>query len=132
MNPTIHGKRSRRDLQQSKIANLTVIRIVAWCLAATIIVLSVVPPRLRPETVVPHGLEHFIIYLVDGAAFGLGYYRKRGLLAIQLVVFAGFVEVLQLFVPGRHARLGDFIVDALAACLGLLAASVISNLRARL
>ena len=29
------------------------------------------------------------------------------------------LEVLQLLVPGRHARLSDFVVDALAACAGL-------------
>jgi VanZ family protein len=36
-------------------------------------------------------------------------------------MFAGFVEIAQLFVPGRHARLSDFIVDALAMCVGALA-----------
>jgi VanZ family protein len=30
-------------------------------------------------------------------------------------LFAGFVEIAQLFVAGRHARWSDFTVDALAA-----------------
>jgi len=31
----------------------------------------------------------------------------------------GVLELLQLWMPGRHARLADFVVDALAACVGL-------------
>jgi VanZ family protein len=30
------------------------------------------------------------------------------------------IEILQLWAPGRHARLEDFVVDALAACAGFL------------
>jgi hypothetical protein len=44
--------------------------------------------------------------------------------AIGLVIFAGAIELAQLFAPGRHARLSDFIVDASAACIGLAAALV--------
>lgn len=106
-------------------------RIVAWSLAATIVALSVVPPDLRPETVAPHMFEHFLIYLVTGIAFGVGYDRSHILLAIVSVIFCGCVEILQLFVPGRHARLSDFFVDALAMCLGLMTISAISHIWAR-
>ena len=33
-------------------------------------------------------------------------------------LFAGVIEVLQLGVPGRHARLSDFLVDTGAVLLG--------------
>jgi VanZ family protein len=98
-----------------------VARISAWVLAAIIVVLSLVPPGLRPETGAPHDLEHFAIFVATGLVFGLGYARRYGIVAIFLVVFAGTIEIAQLFVPGRHARLSDFVVDALAACIGLLA-----------
>ena len=62
-------------------------RIVAWSLATAIAALSVIPPYLRPETSVPHDLEHFLIYAATGLAFGLGYDRKRGLIAILLLIF---------------------------------------------
>ena len=114
----------------ARLRILQTIRIFAWCLAFIIVVLSVVPPGLRPETSAPHVLEHFLIYLVTGFAFGLGYDRRRSLLAILLVVFAGSVEISQLFVPGRHARLSDFIVDALALCIGLIGVSPLSHIRA--
>jgi VanZ family protein len=111
-------------MEISKIA-----RIAAWCIAAAIAVLSVVPPALRPETGTPNNIEHFLIYFAAGFAFGLGYKLARTLLAILSVMFCGCIEVLQLFVPGRHARLSDFIVDSLAMCLGLMTTSLMRVIR---
>ena len=56
---------------------------------------------------------------------GLGH-PPRYSTAIGLVLFAGAIELAQLFVPGRHARLSDFVVDALAACIGLAASQVVA------
>jgi hypothetical protein len=101
-------------------------RIAAWSLAAVIVILSLVPPTLRPETGAPHSLEHFTIFAATGFAFGLGYKRRHDLLAILLVMFSGAIEIAQLFAPGRHARLCDFIIDAVAACIGLVMAWLLS------
>src|SRR6516165_12762420 len=101
-------------------------RIAAWLLTAAIVVLSLVPPTLRPETSAPHSVEHFTIYAATGFVFGLGYKHRHDLLAILLVIFTGSIEIAQLFVPGRHARLSDFIIDAIAACMGLAIASLSS------
>jgi VanZ family protein len=101
---------------------LTVCRIAAWLLGATIVVLSLVPPAFRPETDLPHHLEHTVIFAATGLAFGLGYGLRNGLVMIALLVFTGTIELAQLMVPGRHARLSDFTVDAAAVCFGLLAA----------
>ena len=107
-------------------------QIVAWTLSAAIIVLSVVPPGLRPQTVVPHHLEHLVIFAAAGFAFGLGFDQKRSLLAIYLVVFAGFAEFLQVFVPGRHARLSDFIVDAASIFGGLMTEYAAAHIYSRM
>jgi VanZ family protein len=93
-------------------------RIVAWILAIVISALSVVPPWLRPETDVPHRLEHFAAFFVVGVAFDLGYGRRPILISIALSVFVALIEIAQIFVPGRHARLSDFIVDAIAVVSG--------------
>jgi len=42
------------------------------------------------------------------------------------VFFSGAVEIAQLFVPGRHARLSDFIVDGLAITVGVMAVSLVA------
>lgn len=100
-------------------------RFVAWTLACAIILLSVVPPDLRPATPLPHDVEHFGIFWVTGFAFAFGYPHRKVLLSTLLVSFAAVIEVAQLFVPGRHARLSDFIVDALAVAIGLVAVLLI-------
>jgi hypothetical protein len=100
---------------------------VALGLATAIIVLSVVPPTLRPETGLPHGLEHFTIFWATGLAFALGCQLKPGLLATLLVFFSGAVEIAQLFVPGRHARMTDFIVDGLAITVGAMTVLLVTQ-----
>jgi VanZ family protein len=92
------------------------VRRSAWFLTLAIVILSLVPPELRPRLGGPHALEHFVIFSATGVTSGLGY-GPRYSTAIGLVLFAGAIELAQLFVPGRHARLSDFVVDALAACV---------------
>lgn len=100
-------------------------RAFAWTTIAAILILSLVPPGLRPITGAPHKVEHFAIFALCGFAVGLGY-RVAGVLeGLTLVLFAGGVELLQHMVPGRHARLSDFVVDAVASCVGVM----ISRLR---
>lgn len=92
---------------------------MSWLLLGLIIVLSSVPPGLRPVSGAPSLSEHAAIFLLTGIAFAVGYRVSTGLFLCLAVAFSAAIEVLQLFVPGRHARLSDFLVDALAACMGL-------------
>jgi VanZ family protein len=94
-------------------------KAVAWLIAATIVVLSLGPPTVRPATGAAHDLEHLLIFLATGMAFGLGYPRRVWLLTIALPTFAAAIEVAQNWVPGRHARMSDFLVDAAASCFGV-------------
>jgi VanZ family protein len=52
-------------------------------------------------------------------AFGFGYPHRYGLLTIALPAFTAAIEVAQTWVPDRHARMSDFLVDAAASCLGV-------------
>jgi hypothetical protein len=89
-------------------------QIAGWFVAFLIVILSLVPPSLRPVTDLPHNLEHALIFLVTGASFEIGYPRRFFVNAISLTAFAGAFELAQLWSSGRHARMSDFIVDALA------------------
>lgn len=109
---------SMPSLETANRGTVLFARVLAWSLAAAIVVLSVVPPTLRPETALPHCAEHFGIFCATGIAFGLAHNRRHLLLLVLLAMFAGGVEILQLMAPGRHARLSDFVVDAVAACVG--------------
>ena len=92
-----------------------IFQAAAWLLAATIVVLSLGPPSVRPATGAAHDLEHLLIFLATGIAFGLGYPSRVWLLTIALPIFAAAIEVAQNWVPGRHARMSDFLVDAAAS-----------------
>jgi VanZ family protein len=93
-------------------------KIAAWFLLVTIVVLSVVPPEDRPVTPAPHDFEHVAIFVATGLAFGLGYSR-HGVQILALMAFSAAVEIIQLGIPGRHARVSDFVVDALSVSIGV-------------
>ena len=94
-------------------------QVVAWLLILAIVMLSLGPPSTRPATGAGHNLEHLLIFVAMGAAFGLGYPRRFLLLPVALLAFTGAIEVAQMMVPGRHARLSDFLTDATATCVGI-------------
>jgi VanZ family protein len=83
-------------------------QLAAWLLALTIILLSL-----------GHSFEHLAIFLATGAAFGFGYSSRGMVLPFALIGFSAAIEIAQMMVPGRHARLGDFLADAAASCLGV-------------
>jgi VanZ family protein len=101
-------------------------KVGAWFLLLAIIVLSVVPPNYRPITPAPHVVEHWTIFFLTGLAFGLGYPRRHSAQSLALIAFSAGIELIQLAVPGRHARLGDFVVDALSVSIGVGAALLIN------
>ena len=105
-------------------------QVAAWLLALAIIVLSLGPPSIRPITGAGHSLEHLLIFLATGVAFALGYPRQFWLLAIALLAFAAAIEIAQIWVPGRHARLSDFLIDATVSCLGVGLSYLLVKLRA--
>jgi hypothetical protein len=81
-----------------------VLRIFAWLLAVAVTFVTVGPPntgRLIPIS-------------------------DRTLNMRSLSSWSGSREVLQLFAPGRHARIEDFAVDALAACAGFAPVALLS------
>jgi VanZ family protein len=104
------------------------VRLVAWLLLAAIAALSLCPPQLRPETMAPHDVEHVAIFAACGFAFGLAYYQQLPSVIFALASFSAGIELSQVFIPGRHARLTDFVVDTLAICISAIMAAV---LRAR-
>jgi VanZ family protein len=94
-------------------------RVIAWFLLLVIVVLSVVPPSLRPTTSAPHQIEHAAIFIAAGISFGMAYLGREWILSIGAIIFCTAIELVQVYVPGRHARISDFVVDVTAAVLGV-------------
>ena len=91
-------------------------RVLAWVLVFGIVALSIVPPDDRVVTDLPRLLEHLSIFLLAGLAFGLGYPDRYPLQTIAF--FAASLELVQVWVPGRHARLSDFAAGVVGLSLG--------------
>ena len=108
-----------------------ILRIIAWLLAAAVTFATLGPARLRPHSDLGQDGEHALAFGLVGLAFGVAYTRHRLLTAGIAVVLIGVLELLQLWMPGRHARLEDFIVDALAACVGIVLAAALDWLMRR-
>ena len=100
-----------------------ILRLFAWCLAAAVAFATLGPPGYRPSSNLGQDGEHALAFVLLGLAFGLAYSSRRWLTAILAIGLTGLIEILQFWAPGRHARLEDFIVDALAACVGLAVAA---------
>jgi VanZ family protein len=96
-----------------------IFQATSWFLIFTIVALSLCPPSIRPVTDLPHQVEHLLIFLATGTAAGLGYPRQLWFITLTLVTFTGLIEIAQMWIPERHARLSDFLVDTAAACLGI-------------
>ena len=94
-------------------------QIAGWTLLFVIVAFSLVPPALRPTTILPHSLEHATIYFLTGCAFGLGYSSNFLTWLLSLSTFTLAIEVAQRWIPGRHARGLDFIVDVFSITVGL-------------
>jgi VanZ family protein len=101
--------------------------VAAWAALLAIVVLTVVPPNLRPTTEAPHDVEHAAAFLIAGVLFGLAYPARERILTIGAVAFCAVIEILQLYVPGRHARWIDFVVDAVASVSGVLVGALASR-----
>lgn len=92
----------------------------AWIAIAAITLLSIVPPSFRPTTSVPRKLEHLLIFGIAGLALSLAYRATPIYQILGMTIFAGALEVAQYWIPGRHARMSDFVINAIGAIIGVI------------
>jgi VanZ family protein len=102
---------------------IVLLRLGAWLLAAAVSFATLGPPTYRPHSSFGQNGEHALAFLLVGLAFGLAYPRHRLRATGLAVVMTGLLEILQIWSPGRHARLEDFVVDAVAGCIGFAVAA---------
>ena len=104
------------------LAKLTMrsLRVLTLFCVVLLAVLSLLPAQDMVRTGFPGRVEHFVAYAGSAAIAIAGYGARRG--AAQIVggfwVYAGILEYLQHFSPGRHPAIGDFTASALGALCG--------------
>ena len=97
------------------------LRAGAWFCVVLLAYLSLIPGDLQVRTGLSGLLEHLVAYLGTAMLFALGYPHKRPQIGLALVAYAGLLENLQVFSPGRMAHPLDACASATGAVLGVVA-----------
>jgi VanZ family protein len=81
--------------------------------------LSLLPAQDVVRTGLPGRVEHFIAYAGSAAIAMAGYGASRGATQIigAFLRYAGILEYLQHFSPGRHPAIWDFAASAIGGAL---------------
>jgi VanZ family protein len=82
--------------------------------------LSLVPDDLEVRTGAPGQFEHLAAYIGTAVLFALSYPRKRVLITVGLFAYAGLLEALQSFSPGRSPSMLDALASGSGAIFGVL------------
>ena len=108
-------------------------RMGAGLTVLTIIVLSVMPGKMRLHILGNDYFEHFVAYFVAGSLLAIGYLRPMQLLSsgILLAICAGSLEFVQLWIPGRTPNVGGFATAMVGAWVGLLVIVVLRRAHER-
>jgi hypothetical protein len=104
-------------------------RAIGWMSGFAIIILSVVPAIDRPVTGAGQSLEHVTAFAVLGGAFAIGYRLSLTRLMLLAIFFCAVIELLQVPLPTRHARVSDFLVDSATTCFAILFVFVARQIR---
>ena len=96
-----------------------VARALAWGGILAIIILSIVPAADRPVTGLGQWFEHFTAFALVAAVFAIGYRISIMRLVLLAFFFCGGIELLQVPLPTRHARVSDFVIDFIGSCFAI-------------
>lgn len=105
-------------------------RLAALVLLAFIIFATLSPIELRPH-LSDANMERALAYILLGLALALGFPSRVTQTVLFICAVAGVLEVLQLFDPGRHARVADGLLKAAAGVVGIVLARFVITLVSR-
>ncbi len=103
------------------------IQFLAIAALVAVVALTVVPAAERPVTSLGQNWEHFLCFVMVGALTAIAFELPLKLLLPASVLFALALELVQIPLPTRHARLEDFVVDAFGIVFGVLCARLLQQ-----
>jgi hypothetical protein len=96
----------------------TVFRCIGWLLICAVVFVTLGPIRVRPITGEPASLERLVAFAAIGAVFWAAYPKQRLFVLLFVLATVAGLELAQIYVPGRHGRVGDALVKATGALVG--------------
>jgi VanZ family protein len=110
-------------------ATRTSFRILTWCCVTLLAFLSLLPGQDMMRADVPGRLEHFVAYAAAAIIAVVGYGWRHG--APRIIglfwIYAGCLEYLQHFSPGRNPSIADFAGSALGALFGGVSTALLAR-----
>jgi apolipoprotein N-acyltransferase len=113
------------------VINVKLLRLVAWGGLALIVILTLAPIGLRPESMLPPSIERFSAFAAVGLAFALAYPHHFWLAVFVAIGSALLLELLQVLEPSRHGRVFDALVKVAGGATGLMLGQLLQRTRAR-
>jgi VanZ family protein len=108
----------------------SVSRLAALLLLAIITFATLSPIQLRPH-LGEANVERALAYVLLGLALALGFPSRVTQSVLFVCTVAGVLEFLQLYDPGRHARVADALVKAAAGVAGIVLGRIVMALASR-
>jgi VanZ family protein len=106
---------------------MRILQGLAILIGAVLLIVTVVPAAERPFTGLQHDVEHFAAFALAGILFAASFEITTTRLLLAGAGYTLMLECLQIPLPTRHARVEDFIVDAVAICCGIVVARLGRN-----
>ena len=105
------------------------IRVISWCSVILLAVLSLLLAQDMVRTGMWGGVGHFVAYAGSASITVAGYGRQAAVRIIGLFwIYAGVLEYLQHFSPGRHPSIVDFAASGGGVFFGGVAAAILGPL----
>lgn len=95
--------------------------VVAGALSLAFVAFATLSPiELRPTTELGIGGEHLAAFAVIAAFLTFAFPKRAWQILVVVVVAAIFLEMAQLYVPGRHARWIDGATKIFGSLIGVV------------
>jgi VanZ family protein len=102
-------------------------RVAAWGCLTAIGALSLAPAERMTRTGLGGHIEHLVAYAVTALAVAVAYVEHGVLrIALALLAYAGCLEFLQQFSPGRTSNFLDFTMSSAGALIGIAAFALLN------
>lgn len=95
------------------------VAILAWLILAVIVFSTLSPIGMRPRLGVFVHLERFGAFAAMGFLFAIVHSRRAAAVLVCIVVAVVGLELLQMTMSDRHARLSDLAVKAAGGVFGV-------------
>lgn len=97
------------------------VAVAAWALLFFVTYATVSPIQARPSLPTSSSIEHVAAFACVGVLFCLAYPRRIALVCLIVLCSAFMLELVQLLMPGRHARIQDAIEKLAGGAMGIWA-----------